>query len=897
MTISAFLYSVSILPLELAYKYLYVFLSELAGNYGIALIGLSFVSSVLFVPLKRMVMALQAREAAVQKVMAPQLAAIKRESRGRERQARIRALYRRYAYNPLMALRSSVGILLQVPFLCAAYYMIGSFEPIRGLAWGVIPDLSAPDGLLGGINALPLLMTACNLGALYTAPGFARRDRLQGAAVAALFLVLLYAAPSALLVYWTGNNALMLLGNVWQAFVPERIAGWARDLYATERPFITFAPAGKQKGLKGLGFSSVYAALSGKGEAAVYALSVFVAGLLVLVATPLALYFSEPDFFAVSARAIMGAMLPYLLLWLLLCAALRVATPVPARPVLTFAALAVALAALVNTTLLTGDYGAINGTLLEKARNLDAASGAFIDIAMLFGLIVLIAAVFHFRQGRKLTLALAATAFFLCADAALGVFGDDTPFRVAGAGGEEAAQARREFFSLSGTEPNVLIFFLDMFTGGHVEQILAEDPALTERLDGFTWYPDTMSPGFATSFSAPGIFGGPDFTPGKLNQRPETTLLRKFSEAVAVLPRHFGERGFDTGLLHPIYPLDRGILERRTAGHMPRILGKPDLRGIRSEWEQKIGLDDTGMYSGYFTDFLFSVGLFKAAPRMVKKSVYREGEWLFESSRSVTGAEMGHILYESAALGLLPEMFRADASRPTFRFFYSTLPHMFWRLPLDSLIPVEDPFPETKGQAIRVNGVVPEHVYTEIHVMRMLANFFDWLRAEGAFDNTMIILVSDHCEADSKSLRAAMGIPVDGWRDRAEDDPYEYPGRPHALLMVKPFGDNAPFRTGDELMSSVDVPAIACRAIGGCPGLEEPYTGPDRVREHYFDADWRQIEVEGRTVYSPAKKAVVRGSMFRKENWTIPRGPASARRDAASLEEPGGYRQPTPNGG
>ncbi len=280
-----------------------------------------------------------------------------------------------------MAKRSSVGILLQVPFLCAAYYMIGSFGPIRALAWGIIPDLSRPDGLLGGFNALPLLMTLCNLGALYTASGFGRRDRLQGVVVAALFLALLYAAPSALLIYWTGNNALMLLGNVWQRLVPEKFAGLARRLYAPDRRF-TFTPTAKGKGFAGFGPASVYAALSARGEASLFALSVLVTGLLVLIASPLALYVSEPDFFNLPVRDILMAMLPYLLLWLLLCAALRVVTPAPARPVLTFAALLAALIALVHSTLFTGDYGAINGTLLEKARNLGNISGFLVDAAV-----------------------------------------------------------------------------------------------------------------------------------------------------------------------------------------------------------------------------------------------------------------------------------------------------------------------------------------------------------------------------------------------------------------------------------------------------------------------------------------------------------------------------------
>ena len=867
---SSFLYSICLLPLELAYKHLYIFLSVLTDSYGTALLGLSLVSSILFVPLKHMAMTLQAREAAVQKVMAPQLAAIKNESKGRERQTRIRGLYRRYAYNPLMALRSSMGVLLQVPFLCAAYYMIGSFEPIQALAWGIIPDLSRPDSLLGGINALPLLMTACNLTALYTATGFSQRDKLQGIAVAALFLVLLYAAPSALLIYWTGNNALMLLGNVWQRLVSKKFATFACRLYTADQQF-SFASTERRKGLIGFSPASVYTALSSAGEASLFALATFVAGLLILVASPLELYLSEPGFFNLPVWDILTAMLPYLLLWLLLCAALRVVTPVPARPLLTFAALLVALTTLVYSTLLLGDYGAINGTLLEKARNLGEPSGFFVDIAVFSCLVVLLAMVLHLRQAKKLTLALAATALFLCADAALSAHKADMASRTTEANGPASAKDRQEFFSLSRNEPNVLIFFLDMFTGGHMEQIIEENPDLAKRLPGFTWYPDTMSPGFATSFSSPSIFGGPEFTPDKLNQRPETTLLQKFSEAVAVLPRFFGKQGFDTGILHPVYPLDMDILSRQTEGHMPRILDKPDLWDLNKAWEKKIGLGDAAAYRGYFTDFFFSVGLFKALPHSAKHLAYREGKWLFNSSQSVNSAETARILYESAALGLLPQMFRMDAPRPTFRFLYSTLPHLFWHLPKDSLIPVEDPYPETEGQSIRVNGIVPEHLYTETHVITMLAELFDKLRVEGAYDNTMIILVSDHCEADSKSLRAAFGMPVDGLRDRADDDPYEHPGRPHSLLMVKPIDDKAPFRVSDELMSSVDVPALACRAIGGCPGIEEPYTGPDRVRDHYFGADWRQIEVKGRAVYAPAEKAIVRGTMFKKENWTIQR--------------------------
>jgi YidC/Oxa1 family membrane protein insertase len=125
-----------------------------------------------------------------------------------------------------MSLRSSVGILLQVPFICAAYAMLSAFEPIRGQGafLGLIPDLGAADGLIGVINALPLLMTGVNLLAVFTTRGFNRREKLQGGLIALLFLILLYHAPSALLIYWTGNNILMLLENIICGFAKGRLA-------------------------------------------------------------------------------------------------------------------------------------------------------------------------------------------------------------------------------------------------------------------------------------------------------------------------------------------------------------------------------------------------------------------------------------------------------------------------------------------------------------------------------------------------------------------------------------------------------------------------------------------------------------------------------------------------
>jgi hypothetical protein len=96
---------------------------------------------------------------------------------------------------------------LQIPFFIAAYQFLEGFNPLAGVSFGLIKDLSLPDALLDSINLLPIAMTVVNL---VTAYFYARNgngsELKQMLVVAFLFLVLLYKLPSGLVLYWTMNN-------------------------------------------------------------------------------------------------------------------------------------------------------------------------------------------------------------------------------------------------------------------------------------------------------------------------------------------------------------------------------------------------------------------------------------------------------------------------------------------------------------------------------------------------------------------------------------------------------------------------------------------------------------------------------------------------------------------
>lgn len=208
------LYKYTIYPLECIYKVLYLFFAEALDHYGLALIVLSLMTSFIIHPFMKWATKLQKEEKHLQDVMKPQLDIIKEDSKGAEQYERIQRMYKRYGYHPVMAIRSAIGVALQIPFLMAAFYMLSKLPDIQGVPWGFIKDLGKPDSLLlGRFNVLPFVMTAVNLLGAYTTKGFNKRDRLQAIVIATLFLVLLYTAPSALLIYWTCNNLWTFLGN------------------------------------------------------------------------------------------------------------------------------------------------------------------------------------------------------------------------------------------------------------------------------------------------------------------------------------------------------------------------------------------------------------------------------------------------------------------------------------------------------------------------------------------------------------------------------------------------------------------------------------------------------------------------------------------------------------
>ncbi len=209
-------------------KYVLDFFYLLIPNYGIAIILLTILVKVVFLPLTFRSSESTAKMAALN----PKITEIRTRLKGKpdKMNQEISELYRREKINPLSG---CLPLLLQIPVFFALYNLLNSYFELRGAMFipGWIPDLSVPEAivnfpftipLLGwtALRALPLFMVASQLlQGKITQPAdqsqAGAQMKLMTYALPIVFLFILYDMPSGLVLYWTVQNILSIFQQLY----------------------------------------------------------------------------------------------------------------------------------------------------------------------------------------------------------------------------------------------------------------------------------------------------------------------------------------------------------------------------------------------------------------------------------------------------------------------------------------------------------------------------------------------------------------------------------------------------------------------------------------------------------------------------------------------------------
>jgi hypothetical protein len=376
--------------------------------------------------------------------------------------------------------------------------------------------------------------------------------------------------------------------------------------------------------------------------------------------------------------------------------------------------------------------------------------------------------------------------------------------------------------TFSKTGKNVLLIMLDAAVSGYVPYIFEEKPELASAFTGFTWYPNCVSFSNHTLVGAPPLYGGYEYTPVEINRRDSVPLVEKHKEAFLLLPRLFSENGYSATVTDPPFdnyriPSKLSIFADYPEIHADNIIGKYTSRWLNAHPEIK----SFNIIDALYTN-LFRFSIFKISPFFIRFFIYDDGDWL--STANLTGKNIPNtkltdaFIHNYALMNLLPDLSTIIDEGNTYTAFYSLLPHEPTILQIPQYIPSDNVANSGKG-SMAPQFTNDSRYHVNIASFLLLEKFFQFLKNEGVYDNTRIILVSDHGRGFS-DYESNILLP-----DGSHLQSY------HPLLMVKDFynGDGydtaytGKLKTDNTFMTNADTVFFALKDIIEDP--INPFTG------------------------------------------------------------------------
>jgi hypothetical protein len=403
--------------------------------------------------------------------------------------------------------------------------------------------------------------------------------------------------------------------------------------------------------------------------------------------------------------------------------------------------------------------------------------------------------------------------------------------------------------SLSRTGKNVVVIMLDRAISVFVPFIFDEYPDLREKYSGFVFFPNTVSFNGYTRIGSPPIFGGYEYTPEAINQRNTVPLVEKHNEALLMMPRILSENRFSVCVTDPPYANYNQKSDLSIFEPYENIDAYITDSKYTDLWIEDHGLKLQGQSATIKRNMLW-YSLLKGLPLFFRQPVYMDGTWCSPT----TDHRLRLTLNGYSVLDYLPKLISiTNEEKNAALIMTNNTTHE------GSFLQAPDYFPVINVTNYGSGRFAKEHAYhVNAAALKRLAEWFDILKKEKLYDNTRIILVSDHGPEPNFVTKIGLPFNVDQF---------------NPLLMVKDFNADGAIKTEQTFMSNADIPSLALKDLVDDP--KNPFTGQhisiDRKKDPLYIAISGSIHLSGRVAtqfaLNPNKDYYVHNNIFDAKNW------------------------------
>ena len=835
------LYLIIIQPIVYFLEFLFSwFHFDLKFNFLNTIILLSLVVSFLCLPFYLKAEKHQEEEKNIQKKMADKLNSIKRNYKGDERSLLIQTCYRQNNYHPIMSLRLSISLLLQIPFFIAAYTFFCNLSLLDGASVLIFKNLSKPDALLSvgsfSINVLPIIMTIVTLISGYIYTGTVKfKDNKNLYLISLIFLVLLYNSPSGLVLYWTYNNIFSCFKNACLKYGSPTILAvviWGLITLFYFKLYISFD---YKFGFLFLLFlfvifftpirNKLYNIKFNFSPTKLFYLSAIFLWILLGFLIPTNVIASSPTEFLFSDKAqtyeiIFQHQLIYFGVFVFWGACLFHVLNKQEKNYFSLIYSIFGLILLLNLHILKlPDIPLLNDLTFDISPKFLVFNSSSINLSICYYLIlaaIIFITVYLILKNRFLLLKNA----FIILIVSMIIFASNNMYVIVKTYNDykDVYQENNtiKLIKLSKTKKNVVFFFLDRTISSFFPLLMEELPELKKSFRGFNYYPNTTSFAKHSITGYPPMFGGYEYTPRRIDER-KIDFLTKHNEAVTMLPVLFKNNGFESTIVHPV---NKAWWQKASQNKNQKPIQYNDLFEkykinilMPPKYKQNLNViaDETTKINLTKRNLAF-FSLLSVLPEKSKLFWYDWGKYhspIKTPSRAIYSQPTVQGYRELQNLVNYTDL---SSDNNTFTIFCNWLMHepAYFKLPYYEMDETQKPsIPNDKYTFF--SAYTYKFYHTFAAGMVMMSKWLDYLKQEGVYDNTRIIIVSDH--------------GYYGLKDASKSDFFNrviFPVNP--ILLVKDFNSNEELKLNNfEPMTNADAPILAIKNIIDNP--KNPFTG------------------------------------------------------------------------
>lgn len=311
-------------------------------------------------------------------------------------------------------------------------------------------------------------------------------------------------------------------------------------------------------------------------------------------------------------------------------------------------------------------------------------------------------------------------------------------------------------------EKNVIVIVLDAFRSDIFKELTTENQQYKNFFDGFTYYQDTIS-GYPKTYAAiPLMLTGQYYK----NDIPIQDFIKK-SFLNNSLPKILIENGFETNL----FPL------------LERLIYIDELTASNAVADNSILIKPANIQK------LFISTWFRYSPSIIKEKIYK-----FHIKQDIE-------FIKNRTMSFLENMNKkgkVDLNIPTFKFYHLNGSHP--PLELNENMEYEEMEFSEKNYKRQSEGS-----------LKVINKFFEKLKKLGIYDNSMIVVLSDHGIGGLDDTSIKMD---ENYIDNSTQNIFKPQVKPNikasslSLLLIKPFESKGILKTSYEPKSTADLPKI-----------------------------------------------------------------------------------------